>query len=1079
MDVGETMMGGAEAQSKTHDGPDAADVFKYWLAMVRQEEALGGVLRASLTPDKAAPDLKNPTSGQPYIKLMADGLSELHGDLSQRRVSLSRYLLQQEPTLSFPLTGERVAFLEHALVHAYRRERAARFGRESGEIPIYLVGFPTIHVRRKNTLATILRFPIEPPAWLGDAGGAWTAPNYGARQRAPSLDGPTMVRLGPSLDASSDEGSILPYILDTHQLSHTFGVLDENVQQLIDLLVETPALTPATMILAVTALLTSEGSAWPEDAIVAALEADAADLMPEALIAGLAAAAESRLGAGQGVRIYPIALAWDGSLLMATRSLQQDLEALIELPPRPIEHTPLAAYIYGQRRPAVVGTHAGLRSAHPLTADQRAVADQVAESPFTVASGPPGTGKTELILNLAAHALIECVTRLSEGWPVGAPMVVMSTNNRAVDNVLDPLTRDLPDSRLPLGLRVGSMSVMAEVTLPTLRRVLGWFDNQRLTEAAALARWKELGTELIAARNEWFGKRTRKRLATEAPEALPIILGRLKTLSIASDLVKSPEARAEFEKQAVIFELSSECQRLSEAVTKIAGGLEPTASTRAQRLWRKYDTGPLEGLVKRLKSEGLPWPVLKGPLDTPKHADAFFGLAAALTKAVAALQSRIEHPLSLPDGISSPAELDAELMRLTEEFTAMEEAAAEFGTTVDLSPSPADLAAEHALYRLALEAREAFALANRELVVAALRTLATTLSESPHLFKVHLVEKELDRVLFSLFPVLGSTLLSVGNTFALEPDVIGLAVIDEAGQCHPAYAISALARAERALIIGDVNQLEPVIGLDDSEEARLLKRLGFAGALGLPSARHRLAPYRATATAARSAQTLAGHSASEVLVLHDHFRCQAPIIAISDALCAYGLRVRTPLASLGDRTRHLRGPLVLHDIRGEQRPSAGSWSNEAEVERVGLFVKALLREGLGAGQIAVLTPYRGQLAALRARLRADGVTLEEDLAEMDAQQSLFDTGATTGLALGTVHRFQGGERDVVIFSTVITEARSLGFLNERVNLVNVAVSRAKKHLVVVGHADVLARGRITRQLLDAIPIELRIPHAPQ
>ena len=52
----------------------------------------------------------------------------------------------------------------------------------------------------------------------------------------------------------------------------------------------------------------------------------------------------------------------------------------------------------------------------------------------------------------------------------------------------------------------------------------------------------------------------------------------------------------------------------------------------------------------------------------------------------------------------------------------------------------------------------------------------------------------------------------------LDIDEMGR-VIDEAGQCHPAFAVSALARADRALIIGDVHQLEPVIGLDDSEEA--------------------------------------------------------------------------------------------------------------------------------------------------------------------------------------------------------------------------------------------------------------------
>ena len=75
------------------------------------------------------------------------------------------------------------------------------------------------------------------------------------------------------------------------------------------------------------------------------------------------------------------------------------------------------------------------------------------------------------------------------------------------------------------------------------------------------------------------------------------------------------------------------------------------------------------------------------------------------------------------------------------------------------------------------------------------------------------------------------------------------------------------------------------------------------------------------------------------------------------------------------------------------------------------------------------------------------------------------TRQSAGLAIGTVHRFQGGERSIVIFTTVVTRPESLPFLNERVNLLNVAVSRAKEHLLVIGHEPTLAAGRLTRALL--------------
>lgn len=72
-----------------------------------------------------------------------------------------------------------------------------------------------------------------------------------------------------------------------------------------------------------------------------------------------------------------------------------------------------------------------------------------------------------------------------------------------------------------------------------------------------------------------------------------------------------------------------------------------------------------------------------------------------------------------------------------------------------------------------------------------------------------------------------------------------------------------------------------------------------------------------------------------------------------------------------------------------------------------------------------------------------------------------------GIALGTVHRFQGGERSIVLFSCVVTRSASLAFVDERANLLNVAVSRARHRLVVLGRSSVLAQGRLTRLLLES------------
>jgi superfamily I DNA and/or RNA helicase len=89
-----------------------------------------------------------------------------------------------------------------------------------------------------------------------------------------------------------------------------------------------------------------------------------------------------------------------------------------------------------------------------------------------------------------------------------------------------------------------------------------------------------------------------------------------------------------------------------------------------------------------------------------------------------------------------------------------------------------------------------------------------------------------------------------------------------------------------------------------------------------------------------------------------------------------------------------------------------------------------------------------------------------ELAEAEAAHP----GRGGGVALGTVHRFQGGERSIVLFSSVLTRGSSLAFLNARPNLLNVAISRAQHHFVCLGHAAVLAQGPRSRLLVDGVSV---------
>ncbi|HLZ24411.1 MAG TPA: C-terminal helicase domain-containing protein, partial [Ktedonobacterales bacterium] len=116
---------------------------------------------------------------------------------------------------------------------------------------------------------------------------------------------------------------------------------------------------------------------------------------------------------------------------------------------------------------------------------------------------------------------------------------------------------------------------------------------------------------------------------------------------------------------------------------------------------------------------------------------------------------------------------------------------------------------------------------------------------------------------------------------------------------------------------------------------------------------------------------------------------------------------------------------------------------------VSRLVRALLEAGVLPEQIGVIAPYRAQVAAIRQRL------------------SLRDIG---GIAVDTVDRFQGAERQVILFSFGgrVMESpytRGMNFLADP-NRLNVALTRAQRKLILVGERRMLESVPLLRDLLS-------------
>ena len=134
------------------------------------------------------------------------------------------------------------------------------------------------------------------------------------------------------------------------------------------------------------------------------------------------------------------------------------------------------------------------------------------------------------------------------------------------------------------------------------------------------------------------------------------------------------------------------------------------------------------------------------------------------------------------------------------------------------------------------------------------------------------------------------------------------------------------------------------------------------------------------------------------------------------------------------------GPLLLLDTSGcdmHESEDGGSKKNVGEGMVVAAHVRDLVLRGIDAKDIAVISPYNGQVGLLRRLLLP----------------------SIPGLEIRSVDGFQGGEREAVVLSLVRSSEggrNGLGFLRDARRL-NVAVTRAKRHVAVICDCETVSR----------------------
>jgi hypothetical protein len=315
--------------------------------------------------------------------------------------------------------------------------------------------------------------------------------------------------------------------------------------------------------------------------------------------------------------------------------------------------------------------------------------------------------------------------------------------------------------------------------------------------------------------------------------------------------------------------------------------------------------------------------------------------------------------------------------------------------------------------------------------------------------------------LFLVVPLISTTFASVERMLRdLPPERLGWLFVDEAGQALPQAAVGAIFRTRRAVVVGDPVQIEPVVTLPDQLTQSVCRRFGVdpdrfnAPDASVQTLADAASPFLAELEGRRGSRRIG----APLLV---HRRCSEPMFGISNAIAYEHLMVNAKPegpSPIGD----LLGPSRWIDVRGSAEEK---WCPEEGRVALKLLRKLaypdLTNRKPEPPDLFIITPF---------------IVVAERLRKLAAESALLVWTAEPRRwileHIGTVHTVQGREAEAVIFilgAPAPNQAGARAWAGGRPNLINVAVTRAKERLYVVGNRELWRTAGLFSELAARLP----------
>ena len=666
-----------------------------------------------------------------------------------------------------------------------------------------------------------------------------------------------------------------------------------------------------------------------------------------------------------------------------TRNLISELSQLKKKPFDELASTALLLVLSGEYHPEEFKPDTTiLLEIFSLNATQKNAVQRSLHHSLTVITGPPGTGKSQVVLNIIANAIFQNKT-----------VLFASKNNKAVDVVIEKINAILPFKFIVRmghqGHRRNAKTDLEQLMKQPINK--NTMKEKILSELLTTAAYNErihhqlltLATlnESLATKQTVLDSLEKQHPPNQSQQKQQQHLERIDPLLLQEDLQKffsenfflkhlNPKRYQRRQEQCFrkYYELLPAPQKLSLQNQLTNGSITRQTALQWILLWKKEEV-TLDEMTKTKQAI----------LALPPYNELKNKLTAGHQKYLTISQSALHH--HWVNRFAEATEHDKQHIKIF--FSVSEQ----------------------------LESKTEDKLVFRKLQTQRVRALQR---------------------LLKFLPAWVVTNLSAKQSFPLKNALFDILIIDEASQCDIASALPLFYRAKQIVIIGDPHQLKHISLLSESQDNTL------ATEHQVPRELHIDLAYTSHSLYDFAAKVIRSHNQQPIL-LNEHYRCHPDIVTFSNEYY-YGRK----LIISTDETRLIHHPLLQarilwHHVKGKTVHTKSPY-NEQEAERV---VEELLKileivSSLHAS-VGIVTLFRAQAELITEKLKKFQEVFESDI------------------TIGTAHRFQGDEKDIIVFSPAVSEdvkPGTLHWIQTTRQLINVAVTRARSMFLIVGDQEI-------------------------